>query len=129
MCHRCLARVDSWCPGHEDPLRLQGDREVPLPSLPGDLGLNRPTRAGLESFRELVMGIRQAAAHDTPAAALSRAIAQVCHNMYNNQGQLTGAAAAHLDLLLVGAAAYLPSVRSSTSSYRSFRVLSCGSFK
>jgi hypothetical protein len=56
---------------------MQGNGDIQLPPIPGDLGLNRPTRAGLESFRELIMAIRQAATHDTPAAALSRAIAQV----------------------------------------------------
>ena len=56
---------------------LQGDDDRPLPPVPSELGLNRPTRAGVEAFRELIIGIRQAASRGTPAEALSHAIAQV----------------------------------------------------
>ena len=55
----------------------QGDDDRPLPPVPAELGLNRPTRAGVEAFRELIVGIRHAASRGTPGEALSHAVAQV----------------------------------------------------
>ena len=55
----------------------QGDDDRPLEPIPSELGLNRPTRAGVEAFRELIIGIRQAAYRGTPAEALRHAVAQV----------------------------------------------------
>ena len=55
----------------------QVDENVALPPVTAELSLSKKARAGLEAFRQLVFGIRQAAARGTPADALSYAITQV----------------------------------------------------
>ena len=56
---------------------MQVEDDAPLPPIPADLGLNKPTRAGVEAFRQLITSIRRATARGTPADALNHIIAQV----------------------------------------------------